>query len=60
LASSKDPTPTFASPSVQTTTIDPGAPYDAMAIAVVTAGPRAVGPVSSRLINFFYKTFADS
>ncbi|MFN7881089.1 MAG: hypothetical protein ACK5NI_01205 [bacterium] len=45
---------------MQTTTIEPGAPYDAIAIAVVTAGPRAVGPVSSRLINFFYKTFADS
>jgi hypothetical protein len=60
LASSKAPTPMFASPSVQTTTIEPGAPSEAIAIDVSTAGPSAVGPVSSRLINFFYKALADS
>jgi hypothetical protein len=46
--SSNDPRPTFARPSVQRTTEEPGDPCAAIAIAEAKAGPRAVGPVSSR------------
>jgi hypothetical protein len=45
----------FARPSVQRITEDPGAPYAAIAMAVVKAGPKAVGPVSSNAIIFFYR-----
>jgi len=45
----------LASPSVQRITDDPGAPYEAMAIAEAKAGPSAVGPVSSRANSFFYR-----
>jgi hypothetical protein len=55
LASSNAPNPTLASPSVQITTVDPGAPWAAIAIELAIAGPRAVGPVSSMLM-LSYKT----
>jgi hypothetical protein len=48
MISSKAPRPTFERPSVQRTTDEPGAPYVAIAMAEAKAGPRAVGPVSSR------------
>ncbi len=41
----KSPIPTFANPSVQTTTRDAGA-HEAIPIARATAGASAVGPVS--------------
>lgn len=43
----------MANPSVQRITYDPGAPYPAKATEVNKAGPRAVGPVSSRLNKCF-------
>jgi hypothetical protein len=52
LTSSKAPSPTFARPSVQRTTEEPGDPYAAIDIAVNKAGPRAVGPVSSIAKSF--------
>jgi hypothetical protein len=60
LASSNAPNPTLASPSVQITTVDPGAPWAAIAIELAIAGPRAVGPVSSSFISFSYNFFPDS
>jgi len=42
------------------TTYDPGAPSAAIAIDVAIAGPRAVGPVSSRLNSLFVNFFYDS
>lgn len=52
MISSKDPRPILASPSVHKTTEEPGLPFDAKTIDVSKAGPRAVGPVSSRDRSF--------
>jgi hypothetical protein len=57
---SEAPIPEFAIPSVQTTTIEPGAPSEAIATEVVTAGPRAVMLSAFKFIIFFYRTYTDS
>jgi hypothetical protein len=38
-------------------TVEPGAPYEAKATDDRRAGPSAVGPFSSIVINFSYKPF---
>jgi len=47
-----DPTPRFASPSVQIITWEPCPCLDAKATAIVNPGPRAVPPVSSSSYSF--------
>lgn len=46
------PKPIFARPSVQITTIEPGFPLLANYIEDNKAGPKAVFPFSSILLNF--------
>ena len=49
------PRPTFAMPSVQIMTDDPGPPSAAIATEVRTAGPKAVNSLACIYASFYFK-----
>lgn len=56
---SKEPTPMLANPSVQSTTEDPGLPFEATSIEDNKAGPNAVCPFAYVLVKLLIKFSKD-